>query len=211
MTFCAMSRWHPHRIDRDNRPFDRQHLQQLGDRYDLIGLFRDLDLAEHEPLASREGGNHMDGGFAAALAAGPAHGLTIDGDHSGRNTGQRRDPSDKATLELFGIEHGEDIAQVTVVRRAILEWAEAAKKCEFLDAEQGDLGESLGPGQHAHQAQQQNLIQRVGHLPLLARVGEVLEMTQKDDRFVECTTVRCCVTHCRSPLSESRIGIDSAI
>ena len=88
---------------------------------------------------------------------------------------------------------------------------EAAKKSEFLDPEKSDLGESLGPRKHAHQAQEQNLIERVSHLPLLTRVLEVLEITQKDNRFGECSTARCCAIHCRSPLSESRIGIDSAL
>jgi hypothetical protein len=57
----------------------------------------------------------------------------------------------------------------------------------------------------------QNLIERVGHFALLARVAQVFEMTQKDDRFVECTTVRCRAVHCRSPLCESRIGIGSGV
>src|SRR5208337_249481 len=145
------------------------------------------------------------------LAAGPAHGLAIDGDHPGRNAGQRGDPGDEATLELVGVQHRQNIAQVTVVRCAIFERAEAAEKRKFLDAEQGDLGESLGTGQYGEQAQEPYLIERIRNLPLLARVMEVLEMTQKDDRFVECPTVRCRVVHCRSPLSESRIGIDSAL
>jgi hypothetical protein len=199
----------PHRIDRDDRPFDRQHRQQFGDRDDLVGLFRDFDLAEHQTLAGGEGGNHVDGGFAGAL--GPAHGLAIDGNHAGWNAGQRGNPCDKAPLKLIGVQHRQDVAEVAVVRRTILERTEAAKKCQLLDPEQGDLGESFAPGKHAEQAQQQDLIERVGHLPLLARVVEVFEMTQKDDRFVECTAVRCCVVHCRSPQSESRIGIDSAL
>ncbi len=100
---------------------------------------------------------------------------------------------------------------MTVVRRAILERAEAPQKRQLFNPEQGDLGQSLGPGKHAEQAQEQELVERVGHLALLARVVQIPEMTQKDDRFVECTAVRCRVVHCRSPLSESRIGIDSAL
>ena len=197
-----------HGIDRDDRPFDRQHLQQLRDRNDLIGFFGHFDLTEHETLAGGEGGNHIDGSFAAVL--GSAHGLAIDGDRPGWNTGQRSHRCDESPLEPVGVQHRQDIAQVTMVRRAIFERAEAAKQCELLDAEQGDLSESLDPGKYPHQTQEQNLIERVSHLPLLARVVEVPEMTQKDNRFVECTAVRCCVAYCRSPPSEPGISIDSA-
>ena len=151
----------------------------------------------------------MDGGFAGAL--GPAHRLAVEGDHAGRNAGQRDDPGDEATLDLVGVQHRQDVAQVTVVRRAILERTEAAKKRQLFNPEQGDLGESFGTGKHAEQAQEQDLIERVGHLALLARVVQIFEMTQKDDRFVECAAVRYCTVHCRSPFSESRIGIDSAL
>src|SRR5208282_3369056 len=83
------------------------------------------------------------------------------------------------------------------------ERAEAAKKLKFLAAEEGDLGETLGSGQHGEQAQEQDLIERVGHLAWLARVLEVIEITQKDNCFVECRTACCRAVHCRSPSSES--------
>src|SRR5436190_5344686 len=44
-----------HRIDGHDRPFDRQHLQELGDGDDLVGLLRHLDLAEYEALTCCEG------------------------------------------------------------------------------------------------------------------------------------------------------------
>ena len=41
-----------HRIDGHDSAFDRQHVQELGDSDDLVGFFRDLDLAQHK--ASRD-------------------------------------------------------------------------------------------------------------------------------------------------------------
>jgi hypothetical protein len=50
-----------------------------------------------------------------------------------QHAGHRGHPGDKAALELFGVENGQDITEMTVIRCAILEGAEATKKAEFLD------------------------------------------------------------------------------
>ena len=57
-----------------------------------------------------------------------------------------------------------------VRRRAVRERAEAAQKTELLAAEQGDIDEGLGSGQHRKQAEEQDLIERV-RLPCLAGEG----------------------------------------
>ena len=138
-------------------------------------------------------------------------GLAIDGDHPVRRSGQRRDPGDEAALELLGVERGQDVAEMIVRRRAVLERPEAAQKLELLAAEQGDIDEGLGPGQHREQAQQQDLVERVGHLALLARVLQVLEMTQKNNRLVECGTIRRRVFHgCPRPANRG-VAMDSAL
>ena len=61
-----------HRIDGHDGPLDRQHVEQLGDGDDLVGLFRHLDLAEHEALARGEGRDHVDRRFGALLLVGSA-------------------------------------------------------------------------------------------------------------------------------------------
>jgi hypothetical protein len=45
----------PHRIDGHDRAFDGKHIEQLRDRYDLIGFFCHLDLAEHKALTGSKG------------------------------------------------------------------------------------------------------------------------------------------------------------
>jgi hypothetical protein len=123
-------------------------------------------------------------------------------------------PSDKAALELLGVENGEDIAAVTMIGGAILKRPEATQKAELLNPEERNLGEALGTGQHAKQAQKQDLIERVSHLSTLTRVRQIFEMGQKNNRFVEGRAVRSRVAHHHSPpseSSESRIGIDSVL
>ena len=44
-----------------------------------------------------------------------------------RRSGQCSDPGDEATLELLGIEHCQNVAEMVVRRRAILERTEAAQ------------------------------------------------------------------------------------
>jgi len=59
-----------------------------------------------------------------------------------------------------------------------------------LTPKKGDLGEAFGAGQHAKQAQQQDFIERIGHLGLLKRIRQIGEMSDKDHRFIKCLTVR---------------------
>jgi hypothetical protein len=160
----------------------------------------------------------VDRRVAAALSAGPPRGLApglrrgrLDGNHPLGHAGQRGDPGDKTTLELLGVEDRQDVAEMIVRRRAILERAEAAQKLAFLAAEQGNIDDGLGAGQHGEQAQEQDLVERVGYLALLARVFQVLEMAQKNHRLVECAIIRRRVSHGRPPASESRVAIDSAL
>ena len=54
-----------HRVDGDDGALDRHHVEQLRDGDDLVGFLRHLDLPEHEALARREGGDHVDGRLAA--------------------------------------------------------------------------------------------------------------------------------------------------
>ena len=78
---------------------------------------------------------------------------------------------------------------MVVCRRAVLERPEAAQKFELLAAEQGDIDEGLDPGHYREQAEEGYLIERVCHRALLARVMQILEITQKDQRLVECGTI----------------------
>jgi hypothetical protein len=114
-----------------------------------------------------------------ALATAPARGLAVDGDHAFRQASAGRNPGGEAPLELLGVKRGEDVAEVIVARRAIGEWPQPPQQPDLLLAEQGDLGDMLRPGQCGHQAQQQDLFERIGDFALLTRVRQVLEVRQK--------------------------------
>jgi hypothetical protein len=65
-----------------------------------------------------------------------------------------------------------------------------AQKRALSAAEQGDIGEDFRPSQHRKQAERQDLVDRVGYLALLARILEVLEIAQENNRRVKRGTVR---------------------
>jgi len=88
-----------------------------------------------------------------------------------------------------------NIPKVVVRVRAIFEGAEAAKKRQLLGAEQRDLVDTIGSGQYCQQTQQQDLVQRVGHVTFLAWVRQIVEMTQENNRFVDCRIVVRRVEH----------------
>ena len=168
-----------HSVDGHNRPFDLQHLQQLGDRYDLIRFFGHLDLAKHQSLARREGRYHVDRGLAALLVVRAAHGFAIDGDHALGKAGSRRDPGDKAALEGLAVQRGEDIAATIMGWRAIAIGEETPQECELFDPKEGNLGYCVGSRQHRDKAQKQDFLETVLDLPTLARIGKILEIPQK--------------------------------
>jgi len=138
-------------------------------------------------------------------------GLAVDGDHFGRNSGLRRDPGDKATLEWLRVERGQDVAQVVVRRRPVLERPEASEKRQLQSAEPGYVRNRLRPGDDGKQAQQQNLIERIFHLAPLPDVRQFFEVTKEDDRFVKRFHLLRRTFHRNPPIGESADSTDSAL
>src|ERR1700728_1703896 len=126
-------------------------------------------------------------------------------------SGQRGDPGDEAALELLRVQDSQDVTEVVVRRRALRERPEATQQVQLLAAEQRDIGDGVGTRQHGEQTEDQDLLQRVVHLPLLARILQIFEMTQENDRLVECSAIRCRAFHGSSPACESRAAMDSAL
>ena len=107
---------------------------------------------------------------------------------------QRKLPDEPPVrLELLSVEGGENVAQMIMLRRAVLKRAKAAQEIELLAAEQGDIDDGLGDGQHGKQAEEQDLLEPIGDLALLARVIQILEMTQENHCLVKCGAI------CRRP------------
>ena len=80
---------------------------------------------------------------------------------------------------------------------------EPAQKLDLLLAEPRDIDKGLRPRQHRKQAQQQHLGERINHLAGLARVGQILEIVQENNRLVKSRRVRTRSIH--RPSSEIQI------
>src|SRR5262245_61394010 len=64
-----------------------QYLEEVGHGYVFVGFLRHFDLAQHEALARREGGNHMDRRFRTLLLERSSGSLAINGDDVSRRAG----------------------------------------------------------------------------------------------------------------------------
>jgi hypothetical protein len=95
------------RVKSHDRPFDCQHVQKFGRRYDLVGFFGYFDLSKDEPLTRRECRNLVYRHLAVPFLNRSAHGLAIDGDHPRLHTGRRVTQATKQRWELLGIENGQ--------------------------------------------------------------------------------------------------------
>ena len=145
----------------------------------------------------------MDRFFRALLLVAAAHRFAIDGDDLGGRLGQRRHPIDKAPLERAGVERGENIAQRVMGRRAIRERAKPPQQVDLLRAEPGDVGETIGVGEHRQKTEQQHLVERINHLAGLPTIRHVIEIIQKNNRFAKRPGFCRGSFHHRSPPIES--------
>ena len=118
----------------------------------------------------RKGRHHMDRRLGVLLPAGAAQRLAVDSDHLPGCAGQRRHPIDEAALELLGVEHGQNVAEVIMRRRPMAKRPEPPQQLDLLFPKPRNVDECLRPRQHRQQAQQQHFGQRIDHLAGLARV-----------------------------------------
>src|SRR4249920_3223522 len=114
-------------------------------------------------------------------------------------------------LELDGVEGGKNVAQLIVRGGAVAERPKPAQKVKLLLAKQRNIDEGLGSGQHREQTQQQHLGERIDHLAGLARVRQILEVTQKNNRLAERPKASRRHFHRILRIANQRITTDSAL
>jgi hypothetical protein len=102
-----------------------------------------------------------------------------------------------------------EIRTLPVRPRAVFERAKPTQEFQPLGPEHGNIDEGIGPSDHAQQAEEQDFFKRIGDLVLLTRVRHLLEITEKDNRFLEPATRARSAVHARPPSRESRTRIDS--
>lgn len=192
-------------VDGYDRAFDVQHVQEPGDRDDLVGLFRHLELSQHKPLPRGEGRDDVDRRLVAGLAAGAPGGLAIDGDHLRRHAAGGCGPGHKALLEALGIERGEDLAQAVMGGRPMAIGPEPAQQIKLRLAKPGDVGECLSPRQHRQERQQQHFVERIDHLDQLPRIRQLRKMLQKYNGLICRFVARHHHASFRNPIRGSQI------
>ena len=118
----------------------------------------------------------------AALGPGmaAARGLAVDGDDVRLGLAQASTQATKQRLEQRRVEGVDDVAQRVVARDAVAVGQEAAQESQVLPAPEPRLDEIVRARQGGGQHQEQDLRQRIEHLPGLARVLQRREMSSKE-------------------------------
>ena len=147
----------------DERAGELEPLEQERDRHDLVRLFRDRLLAEHQALPARPGRDQMQG--IAALGLGPPRGLAVDRHDVGRALAQALDPGGEALGEERRRQRVHHVVQRVVRGDATFVGQEPAQELQLAPAPARDLHEVLRPGKRRAEHEQQDLGQRIEHLP----------------------------------------------
>ena len=190
-----------HGVDRDQQPLDRERLQQLRNRGDLVALGGDLLLAEHQSQLGGEGADHVDRALAAAARA--AHGLAVNCDRAGeaRIVAERTDhaahPAPEHVLELLRIERTQDPKEGLLGRDAVLEHEEATQPRLLGACPESDVLDRVAVREHGGDQDHQDLPEVVqGAVARLARIIDFVQTTHQG------TPLRR--THALRPKDESR-------
>ena len=93
--------------------------------------------------------------------------------------------------------------------RAMAKRPEPAQQRDLLLAEPRDINDRLCARQHREQAQQQHLGERIDHLAGLARIRQILEIVQENNRLAKRRQVRTPL-HRSPPHPNQRTTTDSA-
>jgi len=108
-------------------------------------------------------------------AAGAPRGIAVDGDHLLRQADEPVGPGHETAPESHRIKHGKDVPEPIMARRI---------KRQLLLPESGDVGKPVRSGKHRDQAREQDPVEPIDHLALLARVPQILKMGEKNNRSI---------------------------
>ena len=149
-----------------------QQLEQLGNRRDLVGLLRRLDLTQHHAIRRAEGTDHVDRPFAFPSAVRSTQRLTIDGHYRAfRHVMAGLHPVGKRALQLLGIHQGHDPGQGVMARHSSHKITVLAEKVQLRVAKILDLIPTFSTTDHRTDRQKQDVRQLMLHFPGLAEVG----------------------------------------
>ena len=149
------------RIDGDDRALEREHFQELRDCGDLVRLAIDGQLAEHQALVGRPGGDQMQRRAARGAVERPAQGLAVDRHHASGAFGKAPHEGQETVVELDRVEQTKDAAEGVMARDAMVQPQELAQKRLLRATEQRHIRAVLAAAQHCAEGNHQNLLQIV--------------------------------------------------
>lgn len=119
--------------------------------------------------------DHADERLGPTLLARAPNRLPIDRNDVPAEPGERRHPGDEAVLKLLRIESREDMVELVMRGRAVLEMPEAVQEAKLLLTERGDLQPGFAPGEYPAKEQQHDFINRIERLGVLARFSRLVK------------------------------------
>lgn len=147
--------------DVDDRPLQRQHVEQFKDGGDFVALGIDRLLTQHKARFAGIGRNEMQrlGRRIAGLAA--AQCLAIDGDNAANHRVEGRHPACKGRFQRLGIDKPEKAPQRLLAGDAIPVRQEAPQPAGQFLADALHIIEVVGPAQNGDKRCKHNLIKRI--------------------------------------------------
>jgi hypothetical protein len=149
------------RVGGHDGTLQRQHLQQLRHRGNLVRLGVCGDLSQHQTLLAAPGTDHMQSGLTTGAIEGAAQSLPVDGDNAWLSLGKRCDEPLEGSAELSGVEQAEQSAERIVAGQAVLELQEAPQERLLRNRKCRHVRRTLTAAQDRAQGDDQQLVEVV--------------------------------------------------
>ena len=162
-----------HGVDGDNRAFDGQLFQKLGDCGDFVAFLVDLHLPQNQVVGRGPGIDQVNG----LVFGRTAQGLAVDGDEfTAVVPAQTLGPLDEEVVELLGIDQTEDIAKGVVGRNAVVEIQMLLEPRSAGLPKLFKLSKRVGSRKHGAQGDEENFAQGIVSAGRSPRVGHLLQL-----------------------------------
>jgi len=168
-----------HGVDGDQRALQVEPLQQRRDGPDLVGLVLHRLLAQHQPAPGGEGGDQVQRVSAPGVVVAAPHALAVDGHKVGAIGKGLLDPGQKAGGEQRPIHPVHQRRHPVGAGNAMVVGREATQEVQVRLAPGDDVLVVVTVRHRPAHGQEQHFLERVGHLPGLARVAEGGELVQQ--------------------------------
>jgi len=160
------------RVGGDDAPLERQQVQQLRHRRDLVGLAVDRKLTQQQPLVRRPGMDHVQRRLACGPVEGAPQCFAVNRHHALQGFGKALHEAGEAGLKRRGVEKPEHPAEGVVARDAVPQTQELPQERRLDLAKQRHVRTVLAAGQHGAERDQQQFMQVMAGV-ILPRVNDL--------------------------------------